>query len=128
MIQNFQCPACGSVDVVGEPYCKTCGEAFIYNCPVCGASIDYRYTTCPNCQVELNWGTRPPQILVTANPRAEKTQTYTGEKRSSKDQTEVKQTDAKSKGRRKYLLWLALIFICIFMIITIFVIDRVVNK
>jgi hypothetical protein len=55
MQQMFQCPDCGSSNIIGRRFCGGCGTKFQYKCFNCGGLIDPAFRFCPDCHTRLEW-------------------------------------------------------------------------
>ncbi len=59
MMQNtFQCPKCGSVNLMGDALCRQCREQFHYYCPYCRSPVQSGSTKCASCNNVLSWPSR----------------------------------------------------------------------
>ncbi len=126
MIQQFQCPACGEVCIMGDPACRVCGEYFTYNCPSCSYFVNKGNNRCPNCGTQLYWGS-PPVKTTGSQSNTIGTDPNIPAERLSKKTGSLPKQDAKKSKRLQYVLWLVLALLCVILIGVILFIDRILN-
>ena len=116
----LQCYKCGTPNELGTRFCTACGEKFLYSCPQCNTTIEPGNEYCPACTVKLNWETSPEPKIGNTSGQAELTNVKPQE--ISKDQS----TGRTLPQRRGISPWFVALIITIFLIIAVFVIDKVI--
>jgi hypothetical protein len=120
MTQTLQCNICGTQNKLGLHFCTACGEKFLYRCPQCSTNVEPGVEYCSHCSARLNWGTATEQIIDSTHGQAELTNVKPREIKKN----EV--TGKMSPQQKGISPWLIALIVTVVLIITVFIIDKVI--